>query len=56
MARPESEKSALRRLTMVGSKTFAVTIPIEIIRQLGLKKGDELVVRRVGSKIIIEKR
>ena len=55
MARPENDQTSKRRLNLVGGKTFAVSIPIDIIRQLKLKKGDVLVVRRVGSKILIEK-
>ena len=55
MARPENDQTSKRRLSMVGSKTYAVSIPIEIIRQLNLHKGAELLVRRVGDKIVIEK-
>jgi len=40
---------------MVGAKTYAVSIPIEIVRQLKLKKGDALIVRRVSNKIVIER-
>ena len=55
MARPENDQTSRRRLSMVGNKTFAVSIPIDIIRQLKLLKGDELMVRRIGNKIVIEK-
>ncbi|MEO8863254.1 MAG: AbrB/MazE/SpoVT family DNA-binding domain-containing protein [Candidatus Saccharimonadales bacterium] len=55
MARPENDQTSKRRLSMVGNKTFAVSIPIDIIRQLKLLKGDELMVRRIGNKIVIEK-
>lgn len=55
MARPENDQTSRRKLNLVGGKTFAVSIPIEIIRQLGLKKGDDLMVRRMADKIIIEK-
>jgi antitoxin component of MazEF toxin-antitoxin module len=40
---------------MVGKKSYAVSIPIDIIRQLKLKKGDLVIVRRIGQKIIIER-
>jgi hypothetical protein len=56
MARPENDQTGRRRLSLVGTKTYAVSIPIEIVRQLHLKKGDELIVRRMVNKIIIEKR
>ncbi len=56
MARPESDQTGHRKLNLVGAKSFAVSIPIDIVRQLQLKKGDELIVRRVGHRIIIEKK
>jgi hypothetical protein len=55
MARPENDQTSRRKLNLVGAKTYAVSIPIDIVRQLNLNKGDTLVVRRVASKIIIEK-
>lgn len=55
MARPENDQTSKRRLSMVGAKTYAVSIPIEIVRQLKLKKGDALIVRRVSNKIVIER-
>ncbi len=55
MPRPENDQTSKRYLNMVGAKSYAVSIPIEIIRQLKLKKGDQLTVRRFGEKIIIER-
>lgn len=55
MARPENDQTSKRRLGLIGAKTYAVSIPIEIVRQLKLKKGDALVVRRVSNKIVIER-
>jgi bifunctional DNA-binding transcriptional regulator/antitoxin component of YhaV-PrlF toxin-antitoxin module len=54
MPRPENDQTGKRKLNLVGKKTFAVSIPIEIIRQLNLEKGDELLVRRQGDRIVIE--
>ena len=56
MSRPENDQTGHRKLSLVGAKSFAVSIPIDIIRQLKLKKGDDLIVRRAGHKIIIEKK
>ena len=56
MARPENDQTSIRKLNMVGAKTYAVSLPIDIVRQLKLQKGDELVVRRLGAKIVIEKK
>lgn len=55
MARPENDQTSRRRLGMVGAKSYAVSIPVDIIRQLKLRKGDQLVVRRSADKIIIER-
>jgi antitoxin component of MazEF toxin-antitoxin module len=54
MARPYNDQTGLRKLNLVGSKTYAVSIPITIIRQLNLHKGDYLIVRRSANQIIIE--
>lgn len=54
MARPENDQTSRRKLNLVGSKTFSVSIPIDIVRQLNLKKGNTLIVRRVGKTIVIE--
>lgn len=55
MARPENDNTSLRVLNMVGKKSYAVSLPIEIIRVLGWKKGSQLLVRRQGKKIVIER-
>lgn len=55
MARPDNDQTGIRKLNMVGAKSFAVSLPIDIVKQLAWHKGDTLSVRRVGSKIIIEK-
>jgi phosphate uptake regulator len=55
MSRPENDQTSRRKLNLVGSKSFAVSIPIDIVRKLGLNKGDILIVRRVIDKIVIEK-
>ena len=55
MARPDNDQTGVRKLSMVGMKSFAVSIPIDIIKQLSWEKGDVLTVRRHSNKIIIEK-
>ena len=46
---------AFLALGKVGKKSYGVSLPIEIIRVLGWKKGSQLLVRRHGKKIEIEK-
>lgn len=55
VARPDNDNTGIRKLNMVGKKTYAVSLPIETITQLGWKKGTSLMVRRHGNKITIEK-
>lgn len=40
---------------MVGKKSYAVSLPVEIVRQLGWQKGDQLSTRRHGQSVVIEK-
>ncbi|MCX6728122.1 MAG: AbrB/MazE/SpoVT family DNA-binding domain-containing protein [Candidatus Saccharibacteria bacterium] len=54
MARPENDQTGKRKLNMVGGKTYAVSLPVEIVKQLKWVKGQNLIVRRQGAKIIIE--
>lgn len=55
MARPDNDQTTFRKLSIVGLRSFAVSIPIDIIKQLSWKKGDILSVRRQGNKLVIEK-
>jgi antitoxin component of MazEF toxin-antitoxin module len=56
MARQENHQTGIRKLSVVGGKSYAVSIPIEVIKQLGWKKGDTLLVRRHATTIVIEKK
>lgn len=56
MARPENDQTSIRKLNMVGKKTYAVSLPVESVKQLGWQKGDVLIVRRQGSQIVITKK
>ncbi len=55
MPRPETNKENIRKLSKVGGKTFAVTIPIKEIRKLKWRLGDKLTVTRKNNYLIIEK-
>jgi len=44
-----------RSLTQVGGKSLSVTIPIEYLSILGWQKGEEVLVKRDGQTITIEK-
>ena len=44
----------VRKLTKTGDYTYYVTIPREFISELGWKKKQKVMVKRVGQRIIIE--
>jgi len=51
--RPLKEKN-IRKITKVGQGSFAVTIPIEMMNQLGWREKQKVTVRKFGKKVIIE--
>lgn len=55
MARPDNDQTGIRKLSIVGSKSYAVSLPIELVKTLGWQKGDSLQVRRQGKQLLIER-
>lgn len=53
MPRKPLEERNVRKLTTVGKESYAVTIPIEIIRELGWRERQKLVVTRDGEGLRI---
>jgi antitoxin component of MazEF toxin-antitoxin module len=54
MARRKLEDKNIRKLTKVGKQSIAVTLPIEIIRELKWREKQKVTVKKSGRKIIIE--
>lgn len=54
MANKKSTERNIRKLTRAGQKSIAVTLPIEIVRELGWKEKQKVIVKKSGSKLIIE--
>lgn len=53
MPRRRLENRNIRQITQSGSGSYAVTIPIEIIRELGWRERQKVVVKRRGRGILI---
>lgn len=53
MARRELEDRNIRKLQRVGGGSYAVTIPIELIRDLKWREKQKVVVERVGDHLEI---
>lgn len=55
MARRKLEEHNIRKLTRTGGgKSIGVTLPIDLIRQLGWKERQKVVVKKRGKKLIIK--
>ncbi|MFA5990845.1 MAG: AbrB/MazE/SpoVT family DNA-binding domain-containing protein [Candidatus Doudnabacteria bacterium] len=50
--RKQSEQN-IRKLTKLGGKSLAVTLPVELVEKLKWKEKQRVVVKRKGSKLII---
>jgi len=53
MARRASAEKNIRSITKLGSKSFAVTIPIDYVRQLGWKEKQMVDVKISRGRIVI---
>ncbi len=54
MANKNSKDRNIRKLTKVGGSSYAVTIPVEIIKEFGWRERQKLVVKKQGKRIVIE--
>ena len=55
MARKRLENRNVRKLSKTGGgKSISVTLPIEMVRQLRWREHQRVVVRKSGSKLVIE--
>ena len=54
MARRKMEERNTRKLMKLGGTSIATTLPIEIIRELGWRAHQKIVIKRKGKQIIIE--
>lgn len=54
MARRRLQDRNIRKLTKIaGGTSYAVTLPIEMVRELGWKSKQRLVVEKQGERLII---
>lgn len=44
----------IRKLTKLGGKSIGLTIPIELVRELGWKEKQKVVVKRVRGGVMIK--
>ncbi|MBP9751475.1 MAG: AbrB/MazE/SpoVT family DNA-binding domain-containing protein [Candidatus Moranbacteria bacterium] len=54
MANKAKDEKDVRKLTKVGGKSISVTLPIDIVRELGWKEKQKVVVKRVHGGVMIK--
>jgi len=53
MPTQKREQSNIRKLTKIGGKSIGLTLPIEMVRGLGWKEKQKIVVKRVKRGLLI---
>ena len=53
MARRKAEERNIRKLTRIGNKSIGVTLPIDFVHKLGWRKGQKVVIKKTGKRLII---
>lgn len=54
MARRKTEDNSIRKLTKVGGKSIGLTLPIELVRELGWKEKQRVTVKRAHGGLMIK--
>ena len=54
MARRSFDERNIRTLLLFAKRSYAITLPIEIVRDLGWRKRQRVRVRKAGRRIVIE--
>ena len=53
MTRRKLENKNIRKLTKTGGNSISLILPIDMIRKLGWRSKQKVVVKQVGSKLVI---
>lgn len=53
MGTRKSGEQKIRNLTKNSTGTYQISVPIELIRLLRWQRGQQLVVKKVGDKLVI---
>ncbi len=54
MANKSFEEKSVRKITKVGGKSFSITFPIELIKKLGWREKQKVVVKKSGSGVFVK--
>ncbi len=54
MANKSLKEKNVRKITKVGGKSFSITFPIELIKKLGWREKQKVVVKKSGSGVSVK--
>ncbi len=54
MPNKTTEERNIRKLTKLGGKSIGLTLPIELVRELGWREKQKVVVKRVRGGVMIK--
>ena len=54
MARRKIEEQNIRKLTKIGRTSIGLTLPIELVRELGWKERQKVTVKKVRGGILVK--
>ena len=54
MGRRKVENRNIRKVSKMGNGSTYVTLPVELVRELGWRERQKVVVHRSGTKLVIE--
>lgn len=54
MGTRKSGEQQIRNLTKNSTGTYQISVPIQLVRLLRWQRGQQLVVKKVGNKLVIE--
>lgn len=54
MSNKTTEERNIRKLTKIGGKSIGLTLPIELVRELGWREKQKVVVTRVRGGVMIK--
>jgi hypothetical protein len=53
MPRSKKEEREIRKLTKMGKKSIGLTLPIEIVRELGWREKQRVTVKRIKGGVVV---
>lgn len=53
MANAKAGKKGVRKLTKLGKKSVAVTLPIEMVKELGWREKEKVTVKKKGGALVV---